>query len=222
MTGLSKITDKIIAEANAEVSQKLAETDAECKKIIDNYKSRALAIKNELDAAAQKEAAAILARTKSGAETVHRNVLLDAKGRLVDKAFEEAERELHSLPDDKYLELLVSMLLCVLTQQTEDEKRSVLVYGEASLSPDVKYEVMLNASDRSKFGESLIAGVRRRMVGKEIISICERVVLSPLAADIDGGLILKCGDTEINSSLSTIFGQIRGELEGKVSRILFG
>lgn len=222
MTGLSKITDKIIAEANAEVSRKLAETDAECKKIIDKYKSRALAIKNELDVAAQKEAAAILARTKSGAETVHRNVLLDAKGRLVDKAFEEAERELHSLPDDKYLELLVSMLLCVLTQQTEDEKRSVLVYGEASLSPDVKYEVMLNASDRSKFGDSLIAGVRRRMVGKEIISICERVVLSPLAADIDGGLILKCGDTEINSSLSTIFGQIRGELEGKVSRILFG
>ena len=105
--------------------------------------------------------------------------------------------------------------------RVEDEKVSRELYGEEDAPSTDSYEVILNVRDREKFGKNLIDGVRRRLVGKESIGITQKVVLSASTADIDGGLILRYGDIEINSSVSMLFEQARPSLEAKVSHVLF-
>ena len=150
-----------------------------------------------------------------------RNVEMSARGQLIDRAFADAKKEMLSLPDEKYLELLVSMLVSILMSRVEDEKVSRELYGEEDAPSTDSYEVILNVRDREKFGKNLIDGVRRRLVGKESIGITQKVVLSASTADIDGGLILRYGDIEINSSVSMLFEQARPSLEAKVSHVLF-
>lgn len=221
MTGLSKITDKIIAEARSDAEKILAEADAECKRISADYKSRAEKIKADIEERAEREAAAIISRAKSSAAMNERNIALGARSDLIDKAFKDARRELEYLPDEKYLDFLTSMLISVLTKQSEDERVSRELYGEEDAPVSDIYEVMLNERDLAKYGSTILGHLRRRIVGNSCADIVSKLRVSSTPAKIDGGLILKCGDIEINSSISMIFEQIRPKVEARVSRILF-
>ena len=221
MTGLSKITDKIIAEANKDAEKILEAADAECKRIEEDYKKKAQKIKESIDERTEREAAAIVSRAKSSAAMEERNVTLSAKSALIDKAFNQARNELRSLPEEKYLDFLTSMLVSVLLRQLEDERISREVYGEEDAPAPEKYEILLSERDMARCGSKLIESLRRRLVGKPQADVISKVVLSDTPVQIDGGLILRCGSVEINSSLSMLFEQLRPSLEVRVSRILF-
>lgn len=221
MTGLSKITDKIIAEANADASRIRAEADAECRRIADEYKRRAEKIKRDIEEACEAEAAAIVSRAKSSAAMEQRNAALAAQSALVDKAFESAKKEILYLPDDKYLDFLTSMLVTVLMRQSEDERISREIYGEEDAPCAEAYEILLSERDLSKHGKALMENLRRRLVGKANADMLAKTKLSSRTAKIDGGLILKAGSIEINSSISMLFEQLRPTMEARVSHILF-
>lgn len=221
MTGLSKITDKIIAEAKKDAAEILAAADAECEAISADYKSRAEKIKADIEQRAEREAAAIISRAKSSAAMNGRNIALGARSDLIDKAFKDARRELEYLPDEKYLDLLTSMLISVLTKQSEDERISREIYGEEDAPVSDIYEVMLNERDLARYGSTLLDNLRRRIVGNSCADIVSKLRVSSTPVKIDGGLILRSGDIEINSSISMIFEQIRPKVEARVSRILF-
>lgn len=221
MTGLSKITDKIIAEANKDAEKVLAAADAECRRIADDYKQKAEKIKREIDERAERDATAIVTRARSTAAVEQRDLALSAKSDLINRAFETAKKELSYLPDDKYLDFLTSILSSMLTKQIEDEKISREVYG-AEDAPIIKYyEVLLSKRDLDKHGNALPESLRRRLVGKCDNSVLSKVRICPTPVNIDGGLILRCGDVEINGSLSMLFRQARPSMEARVSRILF-
>ncbi len=221
MTGLSKITDKIIAEANKDAQRILAEADSECKRIAAEYKQKAEKIKREIEERAEREAATVVTRARSASAMEQRNLALAAKSDLIDKAFEAAKKELTFLSDDKYLEFLTSMLVSVLMKQLEDERVSREVYGEEDIPVVDSYEILLCQRDLDKHGKSLIESLRRRLVGKNGADIISKVRVCPTPANIDGGLIVRCGSMEINSSLSMLFEQTRPSLEARVSHILF-
>ncbi len=221
MTGLSKITDKIIAQANNDAARIRAEADAECRRIADEYKRRAEKIRLDIEERAEAEAAAIISRAKSSAQVVQRNAALEAQSALIDKAFESAKKEILYLPDDKYLDFLTSMLVAVLMRQSEDEKVSRELYGEDDAPIAEAYEIMLNERDLAKHGKALIENLRRRLVGKSNSDVIEKTKLSTQTVKIDGGLILRCGSIEINSSISMLFEQSRPSMEARVSHILF-
>ena len=48
-----------------------------------------------------------------------------------------------------------------------------------------------------------------------------KLVLSNDTADIEGGLLLRYGDVEINCSISMLIDSIRSSVEAKVYRALF-
>lgn len=221
MTGLSKITDKIIAEANKDAQKTLAEADAECKKIAAEYKQKADKIKRDIEERTEREAAAIVTRARSAAAMEQRNLALAARSELIDKAFGNAKKELIFLPDDKYLEFLTSMLVSVLMKQIEDERVSREVYGEEDIPVVDTYEVLLCQRDLERHGKTLTESLRRRLVGKSGADIISKVRICSTPANIDGGLIVRCGNMEINSSLSMLFEQTRPSLEARVSHILF-
>ncbi len=221
MTGLSKITDKIIAEANGDAAKIRDAADAECRKIADEYKRRAEKIRRGIEERSEAEASAIVSRAKSSAAMEQRNASLAAQSALIDKAFENAKKEILYLPDDKYLDFLTSMLVAVLMRQSEDEKTSRELYGEEDAPSAEFYEILLNERDLAKHGKALMENLRRRLVGKSNADIIAKTKLSSQTVKIDGGLILRYGSIEINSSISMLFEQSRPAMEARVSHILF-
>ena len=221
MTGLDKITDKILSEAKSDAAKIRAEADAECRRIADEYKRRAEKIKRDIEERTEEEASAIIARAKSSAQMEQRNARLEAQSALIDKAFESAKKEILYLSDDKYLDFLTSMLVAVLLRQAEDERISRELYGEEDAPEAENYEILLNERDLAKHGKALMENLRRRLVGKSNADVIAKTKLSSETVKIDGGLILRAGSIEINSSISMLFEQSRPSMEARVSHILF-
>ena len=222
MTGLNKITDKILSDAQADAQSVLEAAEEKCRQIDAEYAEKADSIKETLNEAAEKEAESIVVRAKSSAALEKRNILLETKSNLIDEAFASALSEILAFDDVKYRDLLVSLLVSALREQVQSETVSRTLYGEDEALVPERYEVVLNSRDRTKFAETLLSEFRapaQRTIDKEFI---DKVVLSESVANIDGGLILRYGDIESNCSLSVIMKQMRPALEAKVSDTLFG
>ena len=220
MTGLSKITDKILDEARREAAARLAEADAQCAHITAEYKAKADATVNALNAEAKNEAAQIVSRTRASEATVRKNLLLKTQGEMIDRAFEIAEKELASLSGNERLELLVGLLTALMEAEWDAEQTRDEIYGDEGEEKRI-YEIMLNPKDRGHYGEALVSNFKRRIVGKDMGDIASRVVLSKDTVDIDGGLIVRVGNVEINSSVRSLVSQLRPALEARVAKILF-
>ena len=222
MTGLSKITDKILDEARRDAAAKLAAADAEAARISAEYAEKANNITAAANAAAKSEAAEIAMRARSGEKTLRKNVLLEAQSELIDRAFAVAKKELAELEGEARLELLTGLLCACLWAEYDAEKDREALYGtDGEQDEPYIYEVMLNPRDREKLGQSLMNNFKRRIVGKDMGDIPERVRLSSDTVDIEGGIVLRRGSVEINNSLEAIFSYLRPRLESEVAKILF-
>ena len=221
MTGLSKITDKILEEARREAARTLAEADAECAIISAEYKGKAGAITSAATADARMRAEEIVSRTRSGEASVKKNLILKTQGDMIDRAFEIAEKELVELAPAEKLELLVGLLTAALSAEWEAEQSRADIYGDEADDEKRIYEVMLNQKDRERHGDALINNFKCRIVGKDMGDLPSRVVLCDKAVDIEGGLVIKVGSVEINSSVKAIVAQLRPVLEAQVAKILF-
>jgi V/A-type H+-transporting ATPase subunit E len=222
MTGLSKITDKILDEARRDAAAKLAAADAEAARISAEYAEKANNITAAANAAAKGEAAEIAMRARSGEKTLRKNALLEAQSELIDRAFAVARKELSELEGEARLDLLTGLLCACLWAEYEAENEREALYGsDGEQDEPYIYEIMLNPRDREKLGPSLMNNFKRRIVGKDMGDLPERVRLSLDTVDIDGGLVLRRGSVEINNSLEAIFSYLRPRLEAEVARILF-
>ena len=220
MTGLSKITDKILDEARREAAEKLMAADAECKRISDEYAQKAKNITEAASAAAKTEATEIAMRTRSAEKTLQKNIMLDLKSEMIDRAFEVAKKEIRELEGEDRLSFLSGLLCAALWSEYEAQKDRAEIYGDGGEEAAI-YEVLLEKRDHDKIGNELITSFKRRIVGKDMGDLPDRVKLSDEIANIDGGLILRVGSVEINNSVEAIFSYIRPRLEAEVARILF-
>ena len=220
MTGLEKVTGKILADAEADAREILLKADAECAAIRERYAGQTEASVEELREQGDRECQALIIRAKSSAAMAKRNVLLEARAALLDEAYAEAEKKIKSMSGEQYLDLLQKMLRSALKRQLEGEEESMRLYGE-DIAPDA-YEVVLNRRDRESYGEKLMTAFRSGYGSKLPSTAHAKLRLAPDTAEIDGGLILRAGPVETNCSLSMLMAENRRETEAKVSRILFG
>ena len=214
MTGLEKVTGKIIADAEADARATLAAAQADCEAA-----DAAAAAKTEADCdglreSAGREGESLIRRAKSAAEMARRDVLLETRSGLVEEAYRQAEKEIRDLPADKYAALLTGMLKAALRRQLEDEQESMRLYGE-NIAP-AAYEILLNARDRKTYGQQLLDAVNAGSFAKIGLTRQDAVKLPNETADITGG------EVEINCSLRMMFDEVRRRTEGRVSGILFG
>lgn len=219
MTGLEKVTGKIIADAKADADLVLARADETCAAIRAESQSRVEAELEKLREAADRECEALITRARSSAAMVKRNALLEKRAALLDEAYAAAEHDIKTLPSDQYLDLLFKMLRGAVRRQVEGEQESLRLYGE-DIAPDA-YEILLNVHDRDTYGEELLARFKKAMYGKLPDAALAKVRLSADTARISGGLILRCGAVEENCSLAMLFAHVRRETEAKISRLLF-
>ena len=221
MNGLERITEKILAEANAEAEKLLSAAEEECARIRAEYEKKAADIRERLTDEAEREGTDMIARAKATAANSKRSLLLATRSKLIDEVFEGSRDWIRNLSPEKYTDVLVGLLCAALIEQADAEQTSRTLYGEEdAMAPDT-YEVVLNQRDRDAYGMNVINGARKKLTGKLSSEALSRVRLSQKAVPIDGGLILCCGNIESNCSLELLFTQLRGELEAEVSHALF-
>jgi len=221
VTGLEKITEKILAEARAEADRILAEARAESERIRADYATRADEIKSRISAEASREGIDIVTRAKSASANRKRNQLLETQSALIDEVFRHTHDSVRTQESDAYTELLVGLLGAALSAQAKAEVESRELYGEEDMPEIEQYEVLLNARDRGRVGQDLIERVKKTVGTKLPADMLARLTLADESANIDGGLILRCGSVETNCSLALIFAQLREELEADVCHVLF-
>ena len=212
MTGLNKITDRILADAQAE---------ADCSRRRAEYEAEAERIRDTLTADAERDAKDLIARAKSSAATQKRNVLLQCKSDLMDSVFSTTYENLLAMETEPYTTLQVGLLTACLWEQIRTENASRALYGEEDEPAVDCYEVLMNARDRERCGTAVVEGACKRLAGKVSEEKLALVTLSDSCVAIDGGFVLRCGSMEINCSLSLLFAQLREEMETEVGVALF-
>ena len=220
MTGLEKVTGKIIADAEADARVILDRAEAECAAVKEKYAAATEAELEKLREENDRECQSLIIRARSSAAMAKRNALLEARAALLDEAYALAERQIKNLNPEQYLDLLQKMLRSALKNQLAGEEESMRLYGE-DISPAV-YEVILNSRDRDTYGETLLPAFRTGYGAKLPEIAHAKLRMAAETAPIDGGLVLRCGPVETNCSLAMLMAENRRETEAKVSRILFG
>ena len=220
MTGLEKVTGKIIADAEADAREILDRADAECAAIRQKYGEEREAQLDALREQSDRECQAHIVRARSTAAMTKRNAVLEARAAILNEAYAAAEKQVRSMNGEQYLELLGKLLRSSLKRQLEGEADSLRLYGE-DISP-ASYEVILSNRDRDYYGERLMTAFRAGLGSKFSPAAMKKLRLSEETAPIDGGLILRAGLVETNCSLAMLMAETRRETETRVSRILFG
>lgn len=198
---LENIVEKILSEARDTVQV----IDGKAEENIEKLRARLDAEERKLTEDAKKRAEAeaeeIVSRRTSSALLEGRKRVLGAKESILNEVFAEAKMKLLGLPDDEYLKLLTDLAVAYCT------------YGDEV--------VMLSPSDKKRLSKKLkgwTTSINTALKGKKLPG---KIGVSDETRDIEGGIILSRGRTEINLSLDVLLGELRYEMEGRLTEILF-
>lgn len=227
MNGIEKITARIETDMKAEVEAIRKDAEAKAAALRAEYEAKA---KAEADAAAQagKDAAERqLERLESAAKMDAKKELLAAKQACLDEAFEAARKKLLSLPEDEYVELLAKLV--VKSAKTGRE------------------ELIFNAADRERVGAKVVAKANAALAaavapelpgevkGSKVAGLIAKVVngasalmqgtamltLSNETREIEGGVLLRDGNVEVNCAFETQLRVLRNNMAAEIAAILF-
>ena len=193
MNGIERITQRIGAEAQAEIDRVLGEARAEAEKITARYKAQADAEAADLDAKNKKAAAEREERLAGTAQMEARKAALAAKQEMVEKAYGLALQKLCSLPEEKYTAVLAELLI--------------------QASSTGKEEVIFSDKDRRKVGKAAVEKANKDGGRK--------LTLSGETREMAGGLILRDGQVEVNCAFETQLRVLREEMTAEIAAILF-
>ena len=194
MKGTEKIIAHIQADAKAQADAILAQAEQQCAGIRDDYESKAK------DAYAEKIRAGVkkcedLADSKTRiAQMESKKSVLALKQEMVSEAFAKAKDIVLALPAEKYCAFLTRLAV--------------------QSAPDGEGQIVLNASDRKKYGEAVVSQANAALSG--------RLTLSDETGDFAGGLIVRNGAVEVNNTLELLIDLCRGDMAAEVAKILFG
>lgn len=197
MNDIRNITDKIISDAQilADAAEQLALAQAE--EILRGYREKADRIRLDTQEKAKREAADALSRAESSHKMRERNILLEAKCRLLDEVFERAAAHFYGLESKKYTKLLMSFFDIAQTAHN-----SVL---------------FMNKKDLKTVGNNFYTEAKKSFTKK---NPGFTLTLSGTPVNIDGGFIIKNGDIELNCSISGFLSDFRQQHENDIFRLL--
>lgn len=193
MNGIERITQRISADAQAEIDRVLGEARAEAEKIAARYQAQADAEAADLDAKNKKAAAEREERLAGTAQMEARKAALAAKQEMVERAYGLALQKLCSLPEEKYTAVLAELLV--------------------QASSTGKEEVVFSEKDRRKVGKAAVDKANKDG-GKKL-------VLSGETRPIQGGFILRSENVEVNCAFDTLVRLQKAETAGEVVKKLF-
>ena len=193
MNGIEKITQRITADAQAEIDRVLGAAKEEAAQITARMTAEADAVAAELAAKNEKSAAEHEERLVSAAQMEARKVQLAAKQEMLEKAYELALEKLCAMPAEQYTAVLAELMVKASSTGTE--------------------AVIFSAEDREKVGKAAVE--------KANAASGKQMVLSDETQPIKGGFILKDQNVEVNCTFETLVRLQKAETAGAVAKKLF-
>ena len=194
--------NKIILKIEEEGAREAAE-------IVDAAKKKAAASTEKITAAAKVKIEEIKAQAAADAdEAARRQILiaelearknsLDSKRKVLEKAFAKAEETIAAMPEDKWEQIITSIV--VKSAETGTEKLCV------------------PAADRAKYEGGFLDRLNAALVqaGKQ-----GGLTLSDEAAKFAGGILLQGKTSDFDGSFATILRDVRTRIEKEVADMLF-
>ena len=227
MEGIEKITAKIAQDAQAEISQLMAETDQKVQAVRANAAAQARQEANDIVEKGRAAASERLERLSSASQMERRKLELAAKQEVLGEAFALALEKLCTLPEQEYIALLTKLALKASSSGREQlifsqkdrarvGKQVVIAANEALVkerAPSLPEEV--TKSKVGAFVDKLVHSTTAAVTGAGMLSLSEET------RDIKGGFIMVDGDVEINCAFETLVRLQREQMEKKVADVLF-
>lgn len=195
MTGLEKIVASIREEALSEARSMVDHAKADAAGLFADEKAKSDALCAQIEDAAKRQADDIERASTSALELQRRRKFLEAKQELLNQTMEQALRELYTLPDQAYFDLLSKM---------------AVAFAEPR-----KGQLLLCEKDLARCPNDFEERLERDLPKGAMLSV------SRTTRPIDGGFILKYGDIEQNCSFRAIFDARWDELTDNARDILF-
>ena len=119
MNSISNITNKIIADAEAEAKQIREEAEKASSDILSDYMRKAEEESAAIIADAEKEAESVMSTAMARIDMDKRMEMLACRRKLIDDVFKKAFKGIESLPEDEYIAFLRNMLAAADCQDGE-------------------------------------------------------------------------------------------------------
>ena len=228
MNGIEKITARIQQDAGGEIAQIRQEAETQAAQIRSQYEAQARAEAEKAAEAGRLAAQQQLERLEGAAEMEGKQRRLAAKQACIDRAFAQAKEKLLSLPEAEYVELLAKLAARsavtgreqVVLNGRDREAVGQKVVARANqllaqaVAPDLPEE--LKASKAGGILTKVVTGANALLQGTAMLSLASDT------AEIQGGLILRDGQVEVNCAFETQLRLLRESLAGQVAQTLFG
>lgn len=195
MKGIEKITARIAADAESEVSAIRGESDQVVARIRADYDKKAQDAYAAIIREGEKENEQRASRIDRTAQLEAKRTVLGMKQEMVSQAFALAEKKIAQMAQGEYVSFLVRQI-------------------EKAASTG-KEEIILNAEDKAKCGAKLVEEANKALGAKGALT------LSAETRPMTGGFILKQGDIEVNCTVDMMLELSRGELAAQVAEVLF-
>ena len=193
MKGLDKIIERIRADAAAEIDAIRAEGEAKAAEMTAGYAAQAEEV-SRTEAEKTRLAAQALAERGNRADAMEQSkALLAAKQECIDEAFDLAAKKLRQLPREDYIAVLAALA------------------AAAGVGDE---EIILSAADAAAIGKQVVEKANAAKSGAAF-------TLSTETRELEGGLILKRGDVEVNCAFATQLRLLRQTMAADVAAILF-
>ena len=228
MTGIEKITARIQEDAAAEIAALKREAEEKAAAVLAGYEETARAESARAAEKAEEDARLLLERAESAARMEERSMVLAAKQACIDQAFAKAREKLLTLPEADYVELLAKLAARssvtgreeIVLNRRDREAVGAKVAARANellaqaAAPELPAE--LKESKAGSILTKVVTGASALLQGTAMLT------LAPDTAEIEGGLILRDGQVEVNCAFETQLRLLRENMAGQVAQVLFG
>lgn len=196
MTGLEKIVQEILDEAESAAGQAVSAAEREAAGIEEEAGKSSGRQAEEIIRSSKEAAVEILKRAQSSAELKKRQKVLQAKQEMIRDVIGRARQTLSELPDDSYFDVILKVAA----------KAALPQEGEMILSPEDHSRVP------EGFAQRLEETARARSGSLKI---------SEETRSLSGGFILVYGGVEENCSFDALFEAEHEQLTDRVNELLF-
>lgn len=198
MENLSPLVKKIMAQAEAEASQIIAEAEAYCRKVAQEGEIEAARKSEAVLARAEAEGRENARRASVQAALSLRNAALAEKGKWVAEVLADLPSKLHSLNNKDYATMLRGFVLAA--------------------APVGLVHVQPAEVDRDIFDCSFVKGINEAIQARGQDTT---LILTGECADIEGGILLEGENVSVDCSLNSICEYHKEELEPIILAQLF-
>ncbi len=197
MTGLDKIVDQILAEANAEAERLIGEAQENAKRIASEADAETEKSVQDIKRKSEARAKNLEERMHSSNDLYLRTQTLAAKQEVITNVIETAYRKVCGMDSESYFGMLEKMI----------EKYALPQSGEIWFSETDLDRMPEGFPDRIRAAAEKSGGT---------------LTLSEEGKDIENGFILVYGGIEQNCTIRAIFEADRDEMQDTVNAILYG